>query len=132
MSLQQQNDPAPRAARHAPPPQFRCTTSHGGVCAAWVEASGELDLVTAPRLEQALRDAATSRLTVLDLHALAFTDSSGVHVIEDATLRALRHGRRLVMSRAPGHFRRVLELTGTSASIELLDVTPTPGLRLVS
>jgi anti-anti-sigma factor len=132
MSLQQ-NAPSPRAVHHDfRPPQFRCTTSHPGVRAVWVEVSGDLDLVTAPELARALRAAAkASRLTVLDVHALTFIDSSGVHVIEDASLHALLHGRRLVVSRAPGHFRRILALTGTFTAIELRDVNPAPVTTLV-
>lgn len=134
MSLQQQIATAPHAVHHGLlPPPFRCTSSHGGLHAVWVEASGELDLLAAGKLEVALCDAATtSRLTVLDLHGLTFIDTSGLHVIEDASLRALLHGRRLVVSRAPAHFIRIRALTGTNCTIELLDADPFAGVTLSS
>lgn len=126
MSPQQQSAPRPRAAaRELLPPQFRCTSSPGGLRAVWVDVCGELDLVTAPELERALREAAeTSRLVVLDLHGLTFIDSSGLHVIEDASVRALLEGRMLVVSRAPAHVRRIVAASGTAGAIELLDADP--------
>jgi hypothetical protein len=35
---------------------FACTATHGGLDAAWVFVAGELDIATAPELEQALRE----------------------------------------------------------------------------
>ncbi len=50
--------------------------------AAWVEVAGELDLVGAPRLTGALRNALhDARLVLLDLSELTFMDSAGVHAI---------------------------------------------------
>ena len=123
MSLQQQSTSTAQPVHGGLlPPPFHCSISHRGVLAVWVEASGELDLLTAPELKRTLREAATvARLTVLDLHALTFIDSSGIHVIEDAGLDALLHDRRLVVSSAPAQVIRIMALTGTNGTIDVLE-----------
>jgi anti-sigma B factor antagonist len=89
-----------------------------------VQVVGELDIVTAPALEQTLRDAELrARLVVLDLRELTFTDSSGVHVITNASVRADRAGRRLVLVRGPAQADRKLTLT-TSNHLEIVDLDP--------
>ncbi|MGI9082213.1 MAG: STAS domain-containing protein, partial [Thermoleophilaceae bacterium] len=71
-------------SRSAPRP-FVSRQSGGGLGAAWVYVAGELDVATAPQLEQTLREAQSeARLVVLDLRELTFVDSAGVHVIVDA------------------------------------------------
>jgi anti-anti-sigma factor len=91
---------------------------------AWVEVVGELDLVTAPALEQALRDAELrAPLVVLDLRELTFTDSSGVRVIISASARADRARRWLVVVRGPAQVDRRLTLI-TSDVPEIVDLDP--------
>jgi stage II sporulation protein AA (anti-sigma F factor antagonist) len=91
---------------------------------AWVQVVGELDIVTAPALEQTLRDAELrARRVVLDLRELTFTDSSGVHVITNASVRAGRADRRLVLVRGPAQADRMLTLT-TSHVLEIVDLDP--------
>jgi hypothetical protein len=69
-------------------PVFGCTLREGGRDTAWVRVAGELDIATAQQLEQALRVAEIrARRVVLNLRELTFTDSSGVHVIVDASNR---------------------------------------------
>ena len=89
---------------------------------AWVEVVGELDLITAPALEQALRDAdLRAPLVVLDLRELTFTDSSGVRVIISASARADRAGRWLVVVRGPAQVDRMFTLI-TSDVPEIVDL----------
>ena len=111
----------PGGLRSLLPPPFHCTGSRSGVGAARVEVSGELDVLTVPMLERTLHETAAAQLVVLDLHALTFIDTCGVHAIEDASLNALLRGRRLVVSRAPAHVARIIALTGAGATVELLD-----------
>jgi anti-sigma B factor antagonist len=61
-------------------PEFSITTaSLNG--AAIVSVSGELDLTTAPRLEEALVACDGNQPVIVDVTALTFIDSSGVHVL---------------------------------------------------
>lgn len=103
---------------------FECSWTDGGVGAAWVHVVGELDSASAPQLERALRGSqARAPLVVLDLRELAFMDSSGVHVIVDASIRAREADRRLVVLRGPPNVDRVFALTGTSEVVEIAEVS---------
>jgi anti-sigma B factor antagonist len=109
----------------AMPPVCECTLRDGGLDAAWVHAVGELDLATAQQLEQTLRLAELrAQRVVLDLRELDFMDCSGMHVIVDASIRARRPGRRLVLVRGPSRVDRVLTLTGASDVLEIVDLDP--------
>jgi anti-sigma B factor antagonist len=78
-----------------------------------VRVIGEVDLCTAPLLEQALArelDAAVDLL--LDLSEVSFIDSSGLHAIVSAARTARGNGGMLVVdSRLPAQARRVIEIT---------------------
>jgi len=74
-----------------------------------VSLRGELDLSTAPVLDEALRDANSE--IVVDLSALAFIDASGLNVLASAHRRAERHGDRLVIINASPLARRMFRLT---------------------
>jgi anti-sigma B factor antagonist len=90
---------------------------------ALVHVSGELDIATAPQLEQRLRES-RGRVAVLDLSALAFMDSSGVHAIVDAGIRARQAGGRLVVLRGRPNVDRLFTLTGTADDVEFGDLHP--------
>jgi anti-sigma B factor antagonist len=114
---------ARRANVLAPP--FECSWTDGGLNAAWVHLTGELDIDTTRRLEQTLRDPdSQARLVVLDMRELAFMDSSGVHAIVNASARARQRGRRLVVLRGPPDVDRVFSLTGNSGDVESGDIEP--------
>lgn len=80
---------------------------------------GEIDLASAPALEGAFRDAERSRPSriVLDLAALDFIDSTGIHLLIHAQQRADAEGRQLVLTHVPAHTQRLFRLTGLSASL---------------
>ncbi|MGZ4199921.1 MAG: STAS domain-containing protein [Thermoleophilia bacterium] len=104
-------------------PPFECSWTDGGLNAAWVHLTGELDIDTTPQLEQTLRDPdSQARLVVLDMRELAFMDSCGVHAIVNASARARQRGRRLVVLRGPPEVDRVFSLTGNSGDVESGDV----------
>jgi anti-anti-sigma factor len=95
-----------------------------GTDVAWVRVVGELDIATAPALEQALRSAELrARLVMLDLRELTFTDSCGVNVISAASDRARGAGRRLVLVRGPTQADRMFALM-TSDALEIVDLDP--------
>ena len=85
--------------------------------------AGALDIATTPRLAQTLREA-EAQLVVLDLRELAFIDCSGVHVILDASSRARRLGRWLLLLRGQAHVERIFSLTGHAHDVETGDPCP--------
>jgi anti-anti-sigma factor len=119
-------DPDSIAARaDVLPPAFVCSHANAGLGAAWVHVAGELDIATTSQLDRTLREAESqTRLVVLDLRDVPFMDSSGVHAIVDASLRAREVGRRLVLLRGPPHVDRMFALTGSSDEVEICDVDP--------
>ncbi len=106
-------------------PSFLCTLRQSGRDAAWVRVAGELDLVSAPQLAQALRKAQSrARRVVLDLRGLTFMDCAGIHVVVAASDDARRAGAHLVLVRGPSHVDRLFTLTGTSGAVEIVDLAP--------
>lgn len=88
-----------------------------------VTARGELDLATAPQLEDVLlptlREGAA---VVLDLRTLEFMDSTGVRVLVAAHLAAQEHGGDLAVAVVPaGPVARVLEISGLDAVLQIVD-----------
>jgi anti-sigma B factor antagonist len=84
---------------------------------AWViSLYGELDLASAPMLEQGLLDAeaAGAARLVLDLSGLEFIDSTGLHVLVRAHERARETGQQLSLVRGPRAVQRLFELTGAA------------------
>lgn len=88
-----------------------------------VTALGELDLATAPTLEDALlpvlRDGAA---VLLDLRSLEFMDSTGVRVLVAAHLAAQEHGGDLAVAVVPeGPIARVLEISGLDTVLQIVE-----------
>jgi len=111
------------AGADVPAPTFVCSHANVGFGAAWVHVAGELDCATAPQLDRSLREAELqTRLVVLDLREVPFMDSSGVHAIVDASVRAREVGCRLVLLRGPPDVDRMFALTGSSDEVEICDV----------
>jgi anti-sigma B factor antagonist len=110
---------------HASAPAFACSWRQGGLDAGSVDVSGELDIATTPQLERMLRERQIQTpLVVLDLRGLAFMDCSGVRAIVDASIRARKVGRRLVVLRGRGVIDRMLALTGSFQDVEISDADP--------
>jgi anti-anti-sigma factor len=106
-------------------PGFRCTVRESGRDTAWVRVVGEVDIATAPQLEQTLRKAQfRAQRVVLDLRELTFMDCAGVHVILDASNHARLAGGQLLLVRGPSHVDRLFTLTGTSDAVEIVDLDP--------
>jgi anti-anti-sigma factor len=109
------------AARTESPSE--CSRTEGALEAAWVHVGGMLDIATAPRLVETLRESQSdARLVVLDLRELVFMDSAGVHAIVDASSRARRVGRRLLVLRGPANVDRLFALTGNADHVEVGDL----------
>lgn len=89
-----------------------------------VAVHGELDLVTASQLEDAVMPVVRDgRETIIDLRELEFMDSSGVRVVVAAHLAAEENGARLTLVRArPGTpVYRVLEISGLDGVLSIVD-----------
>jgi anti-anti-sigma factor len=83
---------------------------------AVVSLVGECDLTAREELTTVLLAAVDSApVTVVDLAALRFIDSSGVHGLITGHHAALRQGHRLHVVNAGGAVAHVLDMTGVGA-----------------
>ena len=89
-----------------------------------VTPRGELDMASAPDLEQAIMPRLESGTWVLlDLRSLDFIDSSGLRVVVGAHRAAEERGGRFTCVRgAPGStVHRIVEIAGIDGVIEMVD-----------
>ena len=101
--------------------------------------TGELDISTAPRVEEELRRVEEGRPAVilLDLRALEFMDSTGLRVIVSADGRAREEDRNLRLVRGPEAVQRIFRVTRLDERLEIADdpdvqerdATPAAGRR---
>ena len=78
--------------------------------------SGELDMMTAPKLRECL--AGTDGTVVVDLLSVSFLDSSGIAALVDARKRLTDTGGNLLLRKPEGIVRRALEIIGLAGWIE--------------
>ena len=97
-------------------------TAHveSGRSVATIALSGELDLRTAPILEESLVRVEADGVTaiVVDLVELTFIESTGLRALITARERAFASGRQLLLFGAKPNVRRVFEVTGTEFLLE--------------
>jgi anti-anti-sigma factor len=88
-----------------------------------VALSGELDLLSSPVLERALERVPgdDAELVIIDLRALDFMDSTGLHLLVQAQQRAHDAGRRFAMIRGGEQVQRILDLTGITDALTIVD-----------
>ena len=79
-----------------------------------VALGGELDMATAPRLQETIKDllAADRPRILVDLGRLAFCDSAGLNAFVQGDKRCAARGGWLRLVGAYGHVARVIELSG--------------------
>lgn len=100
-----------------------CSGTRGAADVGWVRIAGPLDNATAPRLNRTLRERRLrGGLVVLDLRELTFLDWSGVHAVVDASIRARRAGRRVVLMHGAPHVKRMFAQAGSSEHVEIADL----------
>jgi anti-anti-sigma factor len=94
--------------------------------AVHLRLSGELDISTAPKVEDELARIEPDRpdLIVLDLRNLAFMDSTGLRLLIAADTRARQEGRRLTIVRGPEPVQRVFRITRLEERLEIVDEAP--------
>lgn len=85
--------------------------------------TGELDISSAPRLEDELVqvEAARPPAIMLDLRGLEFMDSTGLRTIVAADARAREQGRRLTIVRGPDAVQRIFSVTKLDERLEIVD-----------
>jgi anti-sigma B factor antagonist len=88
-----------------------------------IAVSGELDLASAPSLEEKLEDAERSHAgpVIVDLRALEFIDSTGLGILIKAHQQAERSGRQFAIVRGPSQVQRLLSLTGLEERLTVVD-----------
>lgn len=93
---------------------LRVTVAHAEGVGAVVHAEGEIDALTAPELEQALRDALSSapHAVVLDLSQIGFLGTAGLTVLIETGRLAESHGTDFRLVTGPRCVERALDITG--------------------
>jgi anti-sigma B factor antagonist len=79
--------------------------------AAVLHVSGDLDLATAPRFEEAVASAGPAAPIVIDLSGCTFLDSAGMRSLVNAS-RSIQPGSRIHLVTTDPRILRVLEITG--------------------
>jgi anti-sigma B factor antagonist len=84
---------------------------------AQVVVRGDIDMASATRLEQALRDAMhqgepSTTLLLVDLSGVSFMDSSGLRVLARMAAEMAGNGHRLACTGLSPAVERLLEITG--------------------
>jgi len=87
--------------------------------------SGELDLYSAPTLDDALVEAEGESWPklILDLSQLEFMDSAGLRLIVRTHARAEQSGRRLVLVKGTDTVNRVLTVTELDQRLNVVEDT---------
>ncbi|HEY2770770.1 MAG TPA: STAS domain-containing protein [Solirubrobacteraceae bacterium] len=108
--------------RDSSPAVFGWMPFHGTHDVEHVAVGGHLCLATAGEFQQvfaAIRPGA--RVILLDLSAVFFLDSTGVHVIETAAAELRAQGRQLLVLPGGETIQRVFEITGARERLEFVD-----------
>jgi anti-sigma B factor antagonist len=87
---------------------------------------GELDLATAPQLEQSVGEALAQGAgeILIDLSRLSFIDSSGLRLFILLNDRAGTDGWRLALTRPPEPSRAVFQITGAEENLPFIGEPP--------
>ncbi len=96
-------------------------------CRVVVDPAGEVDMLTAGQLREALAKAVRTAGTgpvVVDLARVSFLDSSGVQALVDGYHSAMVAGGTLTVRGARGTVARVLEIVGVDRMLGLAPATP--------
>lgn len=106
--------------------ELNVSTSHQGGHAV-VTVDGELDLYTAPRLQNALatllRGTSPERV-VIDMSGVEFCDSTGMNVLLAGLKRLKEKGGTLELAAPRPAVRRILEVTGLDTVFSVHDAVP--------
>lgn len=84
-----------------------------------IRPSGEIDLATVGRVEQAA--AAVAGDLVIDLRAVTFLDSSGLRLLIEQERRARDDGHAFAIVAGPPSIQRLLKIAGLDARLRVLE-----------
>jgi anti-sigma B factor antagonist len=97
------------------------TTSQRGACIV-VALAGDIDMQTAPQLQERLVEFANDDLTVVvDLNGVEFLDSSGLGALVGATNALQQAGGSLRLACPRPHVRKVLRISRIGDVIPIYD-----------
>ena len=90
--------------------------------AALIVVSGELDIASAPELEQMLDqvEPELTKLVIVDLRELEFMDSTGLSIIVRAHQRLSECDCELTLIKGQPQVQRLLDLTGVADRLRLV------------
>jgi anti-sigma B factor antagonist len=105
-----------------PPEAFRCETVRAGD-RSWVRPVGELDLDTAPVLDEQLAAARAggARNVVLDMRSLTFMDSTGLRLLIRWDSASRQDGFGFAIVPGTEVVQRVIRLTGMEEHLQLAE-----------
>ncbi len=86
-----------------------------------IVAQGEIDLASAPELEQELGECLESASVIVDLSKVTFIDSTGLRVLLTAHDRATQTERTLRLVVAEGPVTKLLSITGVDGHLHTFD-----------
>ena len=89
-----------------------------------IALTGDLDVSTAPSVEERLIELEAGELPerlVLDLRGLRFIDSTGLSLLINAHSRGRKAGREVTIVSGTGAPRRILETTGLSGRLDIVE-----------
>ena len=87
-----------------------------------VTAEGEIDISSAPTLDEVLRTAmATGGDVAVDLRTVTFMDSSGLRSLLQARRGLEEAGQAFAVVCGPGPVRRVLDVAGVSDRLTIVE-----------
>ncbi len=105
------------------PFDIRTENRNGG---ARLMVSGELDIASAPRLEEAAEAALAREVSslVVDLGGITFIDSSGLRLLIELNDRASDEGWTLSLIAPPEPSRSVFHITGADQNLPFVEEPP--------
>jgi anti-sigma B factor antagonist len=88
-----------------------------------IAVSGELDLASGPELEAELNQVSgpETQMLVVDLRGLEFMDSTGLSILVRAHQRLSEEGCEMGLVKGSSQVQRLLDLTGVSDRLTLVD-----------
>lgn len=104
------------------PPRFVCTVEPARDCVI-VRPEGELDMATAPTLEDHIAELRSTGFdhVVVDLSGLTFMDSTGLRLLIQHSHHAAGNGTRFSLIPGDRPIERVFDIAGVRSELEFVE-----------